>query len=147
LEGHNFTSQFDLRSISCNFFKTMYKEEDKEDTLTQFRVIKDVPRIFTDEESDEVGKQVILEEVEESISRIPKDKSPGLNGWSQELFHHFFDIMGNDLLGDIEESRISGKVIRSLNATFVALIPKYLKPASFNDFKPIALCNFVYKFI
>jgi hypothetical protein len=33
----------------------MYKEVDKEDALTQFRVIKDVPRIFKDDESDEVG--------------------------------------------------------------------------------------------
>ena len=50
------TSRVDLRSVYFNFFRTMYKEEDKEDTLTQLRVIKDVPLIFTDEESDEVGK-------------------------------------------------------------------------------------------
>ena len=125
----------------------MYKEADKEDTLTQFSVIKDVPRIFTDQESDEVGKQVTLEEVEETISRMPKDKSPGPNGWTQELFKHLFDIMGNELLGAIEESKIFGKVIRLLNATFVALVPKDLKAPSFNDFRPIALCNFVYKFI
>jgi hypothetical protein len=56
LEGHNLTSRVDLRSVYFKFFRTMYKEADKEDTLTQFRVIKDVPRIFTDEESDEVGK-------------------------------------------------------------------------------------------
>jgi hypothetical protein len=55
--------------------------------------------------------------------------------------------MGNDLLGTIEESRISGKFIGSLNATFLALIPKDSKPASFNDFISIALCNFVYKVI
>jgi hypothetical protein len=55
--------------------------------------------------------------------------------------------MGNDLLGAIEESRISGKFFRSLNATFVALIPKDSKPTSFNDFIPISLCNFVYKVI
>jgi len=78
---------------------------------------------------------------------MPKDKSPGPNGWTQELFKHLFDIMGNELLGAIEESKIFGKVIGLLNATFVALIPKDLKPASFNDFRPIALCNFVYKLI
>jgi hypothetical protein len=60
----------------------MYKEVDKEDTLTQFRVIKDVPRIFTNDENDEVGKHVTLEEVEETISMIPKEKSMGLNGWT-----------------------------------------------------------------
>jgi hypothetical protein len=34
-----------------------------------------------------------------------------------------------------------------LNATFVALIPKESKPATFNDFRPKTLCNFAYKVI
>jgi hypothetical protein len=56
LEGHNLTSRVDLRSVYFKFFRAMYKEVDKENTLTQFSVIKDVPHIFIDEESDEVGK-------------------------------------------------------------------------------------------
>ena len=39
------------------------------------------------------------------VSRIPRDKSPGPDGWSHELFHFFFDLMGGELLGAIEESR------------------------------------------
>jgi len=34
----------------------MYKEVDKENTISQIREIKDVPRIFFDEESDAVGQ-------------------------------------------------------------------------------------------
>ena len=110
-------------------------------------MIKEVPRYFSDEESDDVGKHISLKEVENTVGMMPRDKSPGPDGWKQELFQHFFDIMGNDLLFVVEESRQTGRVYGSLNATFVALIPKECKPASFNDFKPIALCNFVYKII
>jgi len=36
---------------------------------------------------------------------------------------------------------------RSLNSTFLVLIPKVNKPSYFGDFIPIALCNLIYKII
>jgi len=106
-----------------------------------------VPRFFNNVESDEIGKPLTLEEVEEIVSRMPKDKSPGLDGWTHELFQTFFDIMGEDLLSAVEESIRSGHILGALNATFFALIPKVSKPKYFHDFRPIAHCNFVYKVI
>ena len=47
----------------------------------------------------------------------------------------------------MEESRISGLMVRSLNVTFLVLIPKVDKPSNFGDFGPIALCNLAYKII
>ena len=64
-----------------------------------------------------------------------------------EFFLAFFDIVGNELLEVVEESRRLGKVTRPLNATFIALIPKSDKPDSFGGFRPIALCNLIYKII
>jgi hypothetical protein len=47
----------------------------------------------------------------------------------------------------VEESRSRGYIARSLNSTLLALIPKVNKPVTFGDFKPISLCNIVYKVI
>jgi hypothetical protein len=37
--------------------------------------------------------------------------------------------------------------VGSLNSTFLTLIPKANKPISFDDFRPISLCNLCYKVI
>jgi hypothetical protein len=58
-----------------------------------------------------------------------------------------FDLLGNDILELVEESRRKGRVLGALNATFIALIPKSAKPDSFGGFRPIALCNLVSKII
>jgi hypothetical protein len=64
-----------------------------------------------------------------------------------EFFLNFFDLVANDLLEAVEDSRLSGVVNRSLNSTFLALIPKVSGPTTFGDFRPIALCNLCYKII
>ena len=47
----------------------------------------------------------------------------------------------------VEESRVNGMVSRVLNENFIALIPKSSNPSSFSYFRPISLCNLVYKVI
>ena len=44
-------------------------------------------------------------------------------------------------------ARVSGFVPPSLNSTFLALIPKKERPSTFADFRPISLCNLLYKLI
>lgn len=48
-----------------------------------------------------------------------------------EFFQHFFESIGNELTGDVEESRVKGSIYEPLNATFISLIPKKEDPSSF----------------
>lgn len=53
--------------------------------------------------------------------------------------------MGRDLLLALEEGRRNRSILKELNTTMVALIPKKEVVNSFADFHPIALCNTFYK--
>jgi len=76
-----------------------------------------------------------------------KDKSPRPDGWTVEFFTFFFDLVGIDLLKIVEESRMKGQIASGLNSTFIALIPKSNNLTTFNDFRPIFVCNLCYKLI
>lgn len=88
-----------------------------------------------------------MEEIETIIKKFARSKSPGPDGWMVELFSEFFDLMGKDLVRVVEESRVNGFVSGALNSTFIALIPMNSKPESFDEYRPIALYNLVYKII
>jgi mannosylglycoprotein endo-beta-mannosidase len=86
-----------------------------------------------------------MEEVLEVLRGFTKDKSLGPNGWTVELFLHFFNLVASDLLEAVEESHLYGVVNRSLNSMFIALIPKVNGPTTFGE--SLALCNLCYKII
>ena len=81
------------------------------------------------------------------LKSFKKDKSSGPDGWPIEFFLDFLDLLGSDHLRLVESSILEGRVLPSLNSTFIALIPKKEKPLTFVDFRPISLCNLVYKLI
>jgi len=91
--------------------------------------------------------EVTKEELEATIKWFKKDKSPGPDGWAIEFYIAIFDILGDDLLKIVEDCRRSGKISLAIKSTFIALIPKSDFPSSFNDFRPISLCNCLYKII
>lgn len=64
-----------------------------------------------------------------------------------EFFEAFSNLIGQDLKEMVEETRLSGRILGALNLAFLALIPKSLSPRSFNEFRPISLCNLAYKLI
>ena len=47
----------------------------------------------------------------------------------------------------VEDTRISGRISDSFNSTFIALMPKVNNHVSLNDFRPVSLCNCIYKVV
>jgi len=99
------------------------------------------------ERLEELNKPVSLGELESTFKWFKRDKSLGLDRWPVEFYLSFFDIIGLDLLVVVEESRILGRIHEPINSTLIALIPKMDSPLYFNDFRPISLCNCLYKII
>ena len=74
-------------------------------------------------------------------------KSPGPDGFTTNFFHHFWDLVKEDVLDIMEESRNKRGVLKAFNATFLTLIPKEAGADTPDKFRLIALCNVIYKII
>jgi hypothetical protein len=105
------------------------------------------PRLVTEQDSLLLESPCTREELWDVLKAFAKDRSPGPDGWTMEFFIHFFELVGDELLDVVEDSRSRGVVTKALNSTFLVLIPKVNKPTTFGDFRPISLCNLCYKII
>ena len=105
------------------------------------------PSSVSEDENAELMQAITLKDIKHILSISKNDKSPGPDGIPVEVYRCLFDVLGEDLLRVIELSRLSGKILAVFNSTFLALIPKVDSPSSFEDFRPISLCNYVYKII
>lgn len=55
--------------------------------------------------------------------------------------------VGNDVVRAIKSFFASGCLLREVNATAIALIPKVPNPTKWKDYRPISCCNTIYKYI
>eukprot|EP00253_Pinus_taeda_P002292 PITA_02292 len=139
-------SQEDISNEAARFFQKQYKRNQSNagDMLWAADLM---PEMFDGSTYENFIKPVTKEELLAIIKSSKKDKSPGPDGWPIEFFLHFYDLFKQDLLGMVEASRMSGNIHSALSSTFIALIPKKKNSKSFQDYRPIALCNSLFKII
>lgn len=80
--------------------------------------------MFDEDRNKELYKVVKLQEVHFIFKSFSKDKCPRLDRWTIELFLHFFDLLGQDLIQMVEQSRLEGYITNEINSTYISLIPK-----------------------
>jgi len=88
-----------------------------------------------------------LEEVEEVVRSMPNDKAPRPDGFIINFYKACRSIVKKEVWGVVEDSRRSGTILKSINSTFIALIPKVEEANQPDKFRPISLCNVIYKII
>jgi len=116
-------------------------------TCDQVKEVSLYSRFVTENEVEALYSPILFGELKVVLSMFKRDKSLWPEGWTIEIFIHYFDLVGGDLLEMVEEVRIKGIISDDLNSTFLALIPKVNKPQTFGDYMPISLCNLCYKVI
>lgn len=81
------------------------------------------------------------------FSVCQKNKATGLDGFTTEFFLAAWEIVGPSVTSDVKEFFSSGKLLKQLNSTIIALIPKIPRPTMVSEFRPISCYNIVYKCI
>ena len=74
-------------------------------------------------------------------------KAPGSNGMPPIFFQHYWSSIGDDVVKAVISCLNSNHISSGLNHTFTALIPKVKSLESIIEFRPIALCNILYKLV
>nr|GFA97345.1 RNA-directed DNA polymerase, eukaryota, reverse transcriptase zinc-binding domain protein [Tanacetum cinerariifolium] len=72
---------------------------------------------------------------------------PGPDGFTAAFFKDTWDMIGVDVIKAVKEFFTNGRLLKELNHTIIALIPKVNTPARVTDYRPISCCNVLFKCI
>ncbi|KAF7832307.1 ribonuclease H [Senna tora] len=86
-------------------------------------------------------------EIENALFQTHAGKAPGPDGMTPMFFQHCLDTVQEDVTRMVGSFLSRGFLLRSMNQTHIALIPKMDSPSGFKDYRPISLYNTTYKLI
>ena len=87
------------------------------------------------------------EEVHVALADMNGDKAPGPDGFTVAFWQFGRDVVKSDIMGLFRDFHEHGRFVRSLNSTFLVLIPKRGGVEELKDFRPISLTRSIYKLI
>jgi hypothetical protein len=101
--------------------------------------------------SDEFNSRLLSpfseEEVRTALFQMAPLKYPGPDGFPADFYQKNWDTVGGDVCKAVLEFLNGGQFDAGLNTTNIVLIPKVNSPSNPFDFRPISLCNVLYKII
>ena len=103
--------------------------------------------IWSPQHMETLNKAISHEEIKKAIFSIDDSKAPGPGGFSSRFFKAAWSIIGSDVCAAVSSFFESGSMLRKINCTIIALVPKVPNPGSMHDYRPICCCNTIYKCI
>ncbi|KAL0293102.1 UNVERIFIED_CONTAM: hypothetical protein Sradi_6956800 [Sesamum radiatum] len=88
-----------------------------------------------------------MAEIKEAFFDIDVESAPGPDGYTSAFYRSAWPVIRQTLFQAIGEFFRTGKLLKQVNTTLIALIPKVNLPMYVSDYRPIACCNVLYKAI
>ncbi|KAK1270704.1 hypothetical protein QJS04_geneDACA020953 [Acorus gramineus] len=105
------------------------------------------PRSLTQEDINSLNREITEKEVTDTLFSMRKGGSPGPDEFTVEFFRVCWDVVKQDTVAAVQAFYSSRYMLRQINHSFIALIPKSKAANTLDEFRPISLCNTVYKLI
>lgn len=106
-----------------------------------------IPSILDADQNSYLTAIPTNDEILKAVNSFEGNKAPGPNGFPMFFFQMYWHIVGRDVSSVVKELFGARIILKELNGTFIALIPKKMGADSMDLFRPISLCNSLYKII
>uniref|UniRef100_A0A2N9I5I3 Reverse transcriptase domain-containing protein n=1 Tax=Fagus sylvatica TaxID=28930 RepID=A0A2N9I5I3_FAGSY len=101
--------------------------------------------------SQDANRKLLLpfsvDEVRVALFQMHPSKAPGTDGMTSFFFQKFWHVIGPSVSTAVLSVLNSARILRKINLTHISPIPKKKNPEHMSDYRPISLCNVIYKII
>ena len=95
--------------------------------------------------NDNLNREFCANEVDQALKQMAPLTTSGPDGLPPLFYQKFWHMIGPDVTKGVLSCLNSSQVLSSINHTYITLIPKVRNPEKVTEFRPISLCNVIYK--
>ncbi|KAL0281811.1 UNVERIFIED_CONTAM: LINE-1 reverse transcriptase [Sesamum radiatum] len=133
-----------IRDSAASYFENLLSGQGAQPSASDFPF--QFPKI-----SEAIGNNLCSipseEDIKETVFSIDKNSVAGPDGFSSSFYHACWDFIARDIYDAVRDFFSGTPMPRSFTATTIVLIPKVDFPQTWNDFRPISLCNVTNKIL
>ncbi|XP_066347579.1 uncharacterized protein [Miscanthus floridulus] len=137
----------DPRQMQCmasEFFNDLYSADPN---VVPDELIDLIEPKISDTMNNDLCQDFSTEEIADALFQMGPLKAPGPDGFLARFFQRHWEVVKEDLVAAVKGFFRDGYLPPGVNDTAIVIIPKGADPVELKDFRPIGLCNVIYKVI
>ncbi|XP_061354924.1 uncharacterized protein LOC133299477 [Gastrolobium bilobum] len=133
-----------LKNMEVDFYRNLYSVEAQ--PVSNLSIENYFP-VITDQNWEKLGLIPDMVEVRNVFFSMKPYKAPGVDGLHAVFFQSQWEKVGQSAIQFVREVFQDPAKVELINQTLICLIPKIENPESLGQFRPISLCNVIYKVV
>jgi len=138
---HVIEDKREIKEEILSYYQHLYTENEPWRPSARF---ENLARI-SEAESTWLEREFEEEEIFSVIKSCAPDKAPGPDGFTMAFFQHAWEIIKYEIIKALRHYHQHCHMVKSVNATFISLIPKKKGAIELRDYRPISLISSIYK--
>jgi hypothetical protein len=141
-DGSKCEVQAELKGMVQEFYENLFSSEP---CASVDAVLDAIPTKVTADMNDDLGKPYTDEEIGAALFQMGPTKAPGPDGFPALFYQTHWDFFKEEICSAVRVFISGGEVPEGFCDSVIVLIPKVAKPKDLKKFRPISLCNVIYK--
>ena len=138
------TDRAQVENIILAFYSSLFTSTRPAEDHAILEVIQ---LVVNEDMNISLTREFTRQEVDLALKEMAPLKAPRPDGMPPLFFQSFWHLIGDDVSKAVLDCLNSYHIPKEFNYTFVTLIPKVKNPEKISKFRPINLCNVIYKLI
>eukprot|EP00253_Pinus_taeda_P027848 PITA_27848 len=122
--GRTLQTHEEIDAVLVKHFRDISKENFSEREPFIKNLTEHIPKLVSKEDNCNLNSPVTEQEISEVLKEMQNGKAPGPDGFNVDFFKSCWNIVKRDIVDIVKDSRRNKTILKALNTSFIALIPK-----------------------